>query len=172
MASFANRKGGFIVFGVSDNPRSASGLENAHFENTDEEVITNYLNSIFSPEIVWEKRTCSIQGKKFGIIYTCESMKKPIIAKSNATDIKESDIFYRYNGRSERIKYPELRMIIDSEREKEKHLWMKHMQKISKIGIDNNATIELGRNIINNGKNMKLKKKKPNAQSCRRLTGQ
>lgn len=148
MVAFANNHGGFIVFGVADNPRVAIGISNDRFENIDEETITAYLNGLFSPELVWEKQAIMVDGLTFGLIYTKEAQKKPVIAKSNADGINESDIFYRYNGRSERIKYPELRMIIDREREKEKTLWMNHMQKISKIGLNNLATIDLDKGLI------------------------
>ncbi|MTI80839.1 MAG: ATP-binding protein [Firmicutes bacterium] len=153
MAAFANNSGGFIVFGVTDTPREAIGLHNERFTAIDEEQITLYLNSFFSPEIRWEKQIVELNNKRFGLIYTCEAKTKPVVCTNNDNIIKESDIFYRYNGRSERIRYPELRRLIEVEREKERLLWMNHMQKISKIGLDNLATIDLEKGIIdgNNG---------------------
>lgn len=103
-------------------------------------------------EIVWEKRTLIVKDLEFGIIYTKEFGHKPVIAIANANGIGESDIFYRYSGRSEKIKYPELFSIIEKEREKEKRLWMEYIQKVSKIGLDNLALIDLNKGKIE-GKN-------------------
>jgi hypothetical protein len=155
MAAFANNRGGFLVFGVIDKPKTAIGLKDEKFEQIDEETITAYLNGLFSPEIVWEKQTVTVKGLEFGIIYTKESTKKPIIAIANANGINESDILYRYNGRSERIKYPELSSIIENEREKEKRLWMEYIQRVSKIGLDNLAIIDLNKGKID-GKNTSI----------------
>jgi hypothetical protein len=77
---------------------------------------------------------------KFGILYIEESQNKPIVAISNGGDhIREADIYYRYRGRSERIKYPELREILEQNRQKEQILWMQHLKRISAIGVDNAA---------------------------------
>ncbi|WOV91113.1 MAG: ATP-binding protein [Candidatus Zeuxoniibacter abyssi] len=51
IASFANNKGGHIVFGVKDRPRELVGLTDNDFEEIDEQEITEILNSYFSPEI-------------------------------------------------------------------------------------------------------------------------
>lgn len=152
LAAFANNQGGTIVFGVKDSPRHAIGLKDDKFESTDEEAMTQYFNSLLAPELIWEKQTVNIGNKIYGLLHVAESKTKPVIAVANAEGIKESDIFYRYNGRSERIKYPELRLIIDNERKKERNLWMQHMQKISRIGIENLATIDISKGVIEGDK--------------------
>ena len=55
MNAFANNKGGYIVFGIKDQPRELVGLQSTNFETTDEAKISSYLNSVFSPEIIFEK---------------------------------------------------------------------------------------------------------------------
>lgn len=148
MVAFSNAKGGYIVFGVTDSPREAKGLLSNNFEKTDEEKITSYLNEYFSPEIKWNKETITIRDKTFGLIYIFESENKPIVCTKNDKKTKESDIYYRYNGRSEKIKYPELKSILVREREKEKLLWMDHISKIASIGADNIAMLDLNKGAL------------------------
>lgn len=145
MAAFANAKGGYIVFGVTDTPRKCKGLPSDNFEFTDEEKITSYLNENFSPEIRWKKETVIIRDKLIGLIYVYESDHKPIVCTKNDQKNKESDIYYRYNGRSEKIKYPELKLVLDQEREKEKSLWMEHIAQIASIGPSNIGMLDLSK---------------------------
>ena len=77
MASFANNRGGYIIFGVTDNPKVLVGLKNNNFESFDEARITEYLNNTFSPELNFEKSNVKIKGANIGIIYVYPSTKKP-----------------------------------------------------------------------------------------------
>ena len=64
MAAFANNKGGFLVFGITNQPRKLVGLQNNNFETLDEAKISGYLNTAFSPEIGFEKFIEKVRGKK------------------------------------------------------------------------------------------------------------
>jgi predicted HTH transcriptional regulator len=96
MAAFANNRGGYLVFGVSNQPRRLVGLSSKNFETLDEAVITAYLNGLFSPEIYYEKFVTDICGKQVGIIYAHKSIEA-IIGIKNDGDVKEGEIYYRYN---------------------------------------------------------------------------
>jgi len=150
MAAFANTSGGIIVFGVKDRPRKPEGLTNDNFSNTDPEKITSYLNEHYAPEIIWEADEFEIEGKKFAIIEVKESSIKPIVCIKNSKTNKEreGDIFYRYSGRSERIKYPELRKMLDDNVKNEQKKWMEHLENISKIGPQNIMLVDLMRGEI------------------------
>ncbi|MDR1159020.1 MAG: ATP-binding protein [Syntrophomonadaceae bacterium] len=52
MAAFSNNRGGYIIFGVKDNPREVVGVKANNFENFNQEKFTGAVNSLFSPEIV------------------------------------------------------------------------------------------------------------------------
>ncbi len=142
MAAFANNKGGYIVFGIRDKPRDMVGLQSNNFETTDEAKITAYLNNIFSPEIVFEKFTVTVQSKNIGILYTQQVKIKPVVCLKNDDELKEADIYYRYNARSEKIKYPEIKGLFEIAKEEERKSWMAHLEKISKIGPANAAIMD------------------------------
>lgn len=133
VAGFANNKGGAIVFGVKNRPRELVGLQNDNFENLDEAKIAEYLNGAFAPELVFAKRVSTIQGKTVGVLEIMECTRKPIISTKNDGEIKESEIYYRYNARTDKIKYPELKGLIDAEQEKTESKWRSILQKLGRI---------------------------------------
>ncbi|HDZ62880.1 MAG TPA: ATP-binding protein [Nitrospirae bacterium] len=147
MAAFSNAQGGYIVFGIKDSPHKMIGIDEEYFNRIDPEKLTQGLNDIFSPEIDWEMHVHEFQGKTFGLIYVCESGNKPIVAKKNFGEIRESEIYYRYRGRSEKVKYPELMHILDERRKQEQQRWMSHLERIARIGVENVGVLD-----INTGK--------------------
>mgnify|MGYP001408541334 CR=1 FL=1 len=143
IASFANNKGGFIIFGVTNQPRKLIGLQNNNFIDIDESKISGYLNGAFSPEINFEKFYKIIRGKKIGFLCVYTSFHKPVVCTKNDGDIKEAEIYYRYNARSEKIKYAELNIMLKQIREKEESNWMDLFKKISKVGPANTAILNI-----------------------------
>lgn len=160
MAAFANNKGGYIVFGIKDKPRDLVGLQSENFETTDEAKITAYLNSVFSPEIVFEKFVIAVQSKNVGILYTHQANTKPVVCLKNDGEIKEADIYYRYNARSEKIKYAELKMMFEHVKQEERKSWMEHFENISKFGPTNAAIMDtIGGEITGKGGTLVIDKK-------------
>ena len=135
-------RGGFIIFGVKDKPRDLVGMQSNKFESIDEAEITAYLNSTFVPEILFEKFVVIIKDKTVGVLRTRQEKTKPFVCIRNDGNLKEAEIYYRYNARSEKIKYPELKMIFDFVKEEERKSWMDLFGKISKIGPTNVAIMD------------------------------
>ncbi len=143
IVSFSNNRGGFLIFGVKDKPRDVVGLHTKNFEELDEAIISQYLNSIFSPEIEFRKFTIKVRGKTLGIVQAFTAREKPIVAIKNDGEIKEAEIYYRYNARNEKIKFPELRALLDHLRDEERKQWMSLFEKISRIGPSNTAVMDM-----------------------------
>lgn len=148
MASFANNKGGYILFGIRDNPREIVGV-NPGFSNFKQEKLTESLNSLFSPEIIWECGSVEFSDFSIGYIYTFESEQKPIIASKNENSekINSGDVFYRYRGRSEKIKFAEMNKIVEDRAKLERERILKLMETIRK-----SDTTNLGIVNYNNGR--------------------
>ena len=142
MASFANSSGGYLIFGIKDDG-SFIGLSNDNFENRDPADISLYLNSVFSPAIVWEKLVCEYDGYKIGIIEVKEVDEKPIISHKNGQEIKEGDILYRYTGQTEKIRYPELKSIIEKEKRKYGERLLNGLKMIVEKGPDTVKLLDL-----------------------------
>lgn len=155
MAAYSNNRGGYIIFGVKDNPRTIVGLKNENFENMNQEQFSEAINSLFAPAIDWDCGTFTIEipspdGKdiiqtlKIGWIYTAEAEYKPIISqKSNDGEkINNGDVYYRYRARSEKIKFAEMSRIIEERMAKEREGLLKLFEvirerKTANLGIVN-----------------------------------
>ncbi len=138
MASFANNKGGYILFGVKDSPRVPKGVNQA-FADFKQEVFTEYLNSMFSPEIIWESDMVDINGTVIGFLYTYEASVKPIIAlkAENSEKINSGDVFFRYRARNDKIKFPEMNNIIEGRIRQEREHILRLMEVIRKSDTAN-----------------------------------
>ena len=156
IAAFANTKGGIIIFGVTDSPRKAKGLSNANFNEIQEEKLTEHLNNQFAPELLIETQSFIDDGKHFGAFIVKESINKPVICTQHGAKIKEGEIYYRYSGRSEKIRHAELLAILDEVRENERKKWMEHIQKIAQIGPQNIALVDVYKGNLLNPQNKEV----------------
>lgn len=155
MAAYSNNRGGYIIFGVKDNPRIIIGLKNDNFENMSQEQFSEALNSLFAPAMDWDCGTFTIevpetdgtgviQPLKIGWIYTAEAEYKPIIAQklNDGEKINSGDVYYRYRARSEKIKFAEMGRIIEERTAKEREGLLKLLEviresKTANLGIVN-----------------------------------
>jgi hypothetical protein len=144
MASFSNTRGGYIVFGVGNEPRKLIGLRNDKFEKIDSAKISENLNDLFSPEIQWDLHIYEFQNRSFGLLYVRESSDKPIIATKNGkrNEVKDGEIYYRYRGQTKKIRYAELHQIFDERSRNEQKYWVQHIKQISRIGPKNAAIFD------------------------------
>ena len=146
-ASYANAKGGYIVFGIANRPHRLCGLSGTNltlFEDIDPEKLSRNFNDHFAPEIEWTIHEYELEGKAYGLLYIHEAKDKPVVCTKDAgKELKEGDILYRYRGRSERIKYPELKTILEAKRENEQRLWMQHLENIARIGVRDAGVFDL-----------------------------
>ena len=161
IAAFANNEGGYIIFGVKDSPHIMLGLDEKgleRFSNLQVEEFTKIIHDYFAPDIEWNNCIYEYQSLSFGIIYIYPAKSKPVICKKNYETnkdlekkytLKESDVYYRYAGRSERIKYPELQRMIDEKRALEEQMWLRFLRKTSQIGVENACIMDVSKGEIN-----------------------
>lgn len=91
-AAFANAKGGFLVFGVGNNPRTLEGLKKSSFDELDPEKVSEFFNDHFAPEIEWNMHLYEFEGKQFGLLYVAESRNKPLVCTKTLGDA-QSNLF-------------------------------------------------------------------------------
>ncbi len=153
-AAFSNNKGGYLIFGVTDSPRTPQGLSESslkQFNKVDPEKISGYLLEIFSANISWEQATIALNSKSFGVFRIYEAAMKPVIAKKDEgkdQTIKSGEIYYRYGGRTQKIRYAELESIIDRRVEQNNKEWLDLMAKIGKAGPQNAAILDTKKALI------------------------
>ncbi len=144
MAAFANHDGGFIVFGVRDSPRDLLGVDVKRFDDLDPARATEYLNSALAPEIEWEAFRVEVAGLQLGVVAVKPAISRPVVCtKTDGSALREADIYYRYRGRSERIRYPELQRLLSELREHERDAWLRHLSRVAHIGVENVGLLDL-----------------------------
>ena len=137
MLAFANNGGGYIVFGVEDNPRRLCGV-NESFEQFDPATLSSFLRDHANPELNWEDGTILLEETKLGFLFTHEALNKPVITnKEKHPDLKGGSIYYRYRGQTTFIQYAELRRITDERLDRERKAWMRNIQFIQQAGPTN-----------------------------------
>lgn len=134
VAGFANHSGGFLIFGIRNDPREVVGLKSANFESQDDAKAAGYLNTLFAPAIQFERRVVQVSGANIGLLWTAPHVDPPVVALKTDGEVKEAEIYYRYNARSEKIKFPEMRRMLDRIRERERASWEDILARIAKIG--------------------------------------
>ena len=155
-AAFANNRGGYLIFGVKDSPRLLEGLNNKsieHFQKVDPEKITGFLLELFSPNIRWEQTDVEMDGKVYGVFKIEKALTKPVIAKKDSDSIKNGEVYYRYNGRTQKIQYAELEAIIQGRIQEIIDQWMDLMSKIARIGPQNVALLDTEKRSLEAGDN-------------------
>ncbi|DAA84230.1 TPA: hypothetical protein CPT82_05065 [Candidatus Gastranaerophilales bacterium HUM_2] len=148
MAAFANRDGGYLIFGVKDKPRTVIGMKDNSFDEYDDEKIVEKLNEYFSPEISFKRTVIKYINLNIGIIFVYPSKVKPIVCtktvqNNNSFILREGAIYYRYSAKSSEIKYPDLKILLETEKEKERKIWMQTFTRIAKIGVNNLSLLNL-----------------------------
>ncbi len=158
ISSFANAQGGLIVYGVN-NSNEIIGLKDDRFVKADTKDFTEELSNFFMPEIVFDLFSQNINGIDLGFLYIYESKNKPVIAIKDSDIFNEGDIFYRYSGQSTKIKYAELKLIIENKIETLNNNWIKLLQNIATVGVENIGVLNvLNGEIIGNERKLFIDK--------------
>lgn len=119
-------------------------MTNNKFVSTDPKTIDTKIREYFEPSLKWEFKEIDFEGKAFGIISVKEAQEKPVVCKRNKDNIlREGAVYYRYRGETKEIEYAELRKLLDGEKEKERILWIKHIEKIRMVGPRNIEILDM-----------------------------
>lgn len=137
IAAFANKLGGYIVFGVTDSPRTLKGLTKP-FMQIDDAQINQFFNQFLSPTPEFEREEIEVNGNTFGFIYVHSAENKPIVCVKDYDKImSESSIYYRYSGQSCVIKSGDLMNLLENTKQKEADKWMRIFTKVATVGVSN-----------------------------------
>eukprot|EP00438_Fugacium_kawagutii_P005533 Skav219589 [mRNA] locus=scaffold7602:5:1510:- [translate_table: standard] len=164
VAALANNKGGYLFFGVQEKvengtmvPFQVVGLNGTEFHQSDLVEFTKLLRGTFDPTPTIARTLLDIDGKKVGVLYVEQHKSRPVIALKNiGNQISEGDIFFRYPAESRRIKYSDLRAMLD-ERDKASRVEILPMvERLLELGPQKAMVADLGDGVLSNGKQQLL----------------
>lgn len=107
MAAFANNRGGYIFFGITDE-RRAVGIPPATYKQFDWDGLAVSCREYFQPDFSWERSLVEWQGVSLGVIFVNEAKRKPIVSAKPGPSFRAGEIFYRYKGHTSNIEYGDL----------------------------------------------------------------
>ena len=137
VAAFSNKAGGYIVFGITDSPRTLKGISKP-FMGIDDAQINQFFNQFLSPTPEFEREEIEVNGKIFGFLYVHPAENSPIICiKDYDKILSESSIYYRYSGQSCVIKAGDLMKLLENNKQKQANKWMNLFTRAATVGVDN-----------------------------------
>lgn len=154
IAALANNRGGYLLFGVVDPANSggsneadgkyiARGLTPDEFSSTDASEISTIVRGYLDPTPRFEKKSLSVFGSRIGFIYVYRSDARPVILTKNTGKVREGDIFFRYPGESVRIKYSDLRQIMDERDIEARSRIVPLLTEVARLGPDRSMITDL-----------------------------
>ena len=85
-----------------------------------------------------------LSGFPRGVLALAPAAEKPVVCvRDHGDELREADIYYRYRGRSERIRYAELHRLMARNRSQERTAFLKHLRKIVRVGPENVGVLDL-----------------------------
>lgn len=165
VAALANNRGGYLFFGVHDKDSEKKdgqdksyeliGMPSTEFQDADPKDIFRHIKAVFDPTPRVRFGHGSIDGKSFGLIYVDPQQSKPVIARQGegSGDIREGDIFFRYPGSSERIKYSDLRAIMDERDAQARSKILPMVERLLAIGPEKALIADLNSGVLTDGAN-------------------
>lgn len=161
IAALANNAGGILFFGVFDKDTigpngedwsyAVGGLDSTEFVDADPADFATRVKAMFDPTPVFRIRPAKIGGKTIGVIYGHQHASRPVIAVKHEGSIKEGDIFYRYPGQSSRIKYSDLRAILDARDAEARAQILPMVEKLLQLGPKRSMIADLESGMLSDG---------------------
>jgi hypothetical protein len=159
IAALSNNSGGYIFFGVSDKGLGGDqdhvviGLTTDDFNKIDPAALTKTVKSVFDPTPRFRATTISIGGKAVGVIHVERHDSRPVIAtKQEGDKISEGDIFFRYPGQSVRIKYSDLRALLDARDKEARAQILPMVERLLHLGPQRSLVADLEQGTLEDSK--------------------
>ena len=162
VAALANNRGGYVLFGVHDKETPAEGkadlsyavvgLSSKEFAEADPADLSKHLKSALDPTPRIRIATIVIGGKTVGVIHVDQHGSRPVIATKQVGDqIREGDILFRYPGQSNRIKYSDLRGILDQREAQAREQILPLVQRLLELGPNRAMVADLEVGALSDG---------------------
>jgi hypothetical protein len=147
IAALANNKGGYVFFGVPDKSFNVAGLDGA-FAGTDIVTIVDKIKAHLSPTPIIAKGVVDLDGKQVGFIRVEKHQDRPVIVYRDGDGLNEGDIIFRYPGQSARIKFGDLRSLLE-ERDRRTQIALANAAgKLADLGTENALIVDTKKNVL------------------------
>jgi hypothetical protein len=148
IAALANNKGGYLFFGVSNQGYRVEGV-GAAFADTDVVRIVEKVKAHLSPTpSITAKGVIDFEGKGVGFVYVEKHPDRPVIVYRDGDGLNEGEILFRYAGQSSRIKFGDLRAMLEERDRRAQVALASAARKLADVGTANALILDLEKNVI------------------------
>jgi hypothetical protein len=164
MAALANNRGGYLLFGVYDKGKKddagnnlshvVCGLKSDEFVKTDPVEFTKKVKATFDPTPHFAVGVVAVGGATVGVIHVQQHPSRPVITTRQEGDIREGDVYFRYPGQSSRIKYSDLRGILDDRDVKARAAILPMVERLLALGPSRAIVGDIKEGTLGDGKQM------------------
>lgn len=148
IAALANNKGGYIFFGISNAKFQIEGVSD-DFIKTDIAQIIEKVKAHLSPTpTILGKEIIDFDGKAIGFIYVEKYSYPPIIIYRDGDGLNEGEILFRYPGQSARIKFGDLRAMLDARDRRAQVALADAAGRLADVGTENAIIVDTEKNIL------------------------
>jgi hypothetical protein len=151
VAALANNKGGYIFFGVSNGEFKVEGIGD-QFIKADIVQIVEKVKAHLSPTpTIAAKETIDFDGLSVGFLHVTKYPNPPVIVYRDGDGLNEGEILFRYPGQSSRIKFGDLRAMLDERDRAAQSALARAVDQIAEIGTGNAMILDTNRNVLEDG---------------------
>lgn len=151
VAALANNKGGYIFFGITNAEFKVEGIGD-QFTKTDIVQIVEKVKAHLSPTpTITAKETIDLDGLLVGFLHVAKYPTPPVIVYRDGDGLKEGEILFRYPGQSSRIKFGDLRAMLDERDRLAQSALARAAGQIADIGTRNAMILDTNRNVLEAG---------------------
>ncbi len=160
VAALANNKGGLIVFGISDSGYKVVGI-GPSFAATDVVKIVEKVKAHLTPTpSITAKDILEFDGLSVGFLAVEKHPDRPVIVYRDGDGLNEGDILFRYAGQSSRIKFGDLRAMLDDRDRRAQQALAAVTGKVAQVGTSNAMILDTEKNVLDaDGKSIMIDEK-------------
>lgn len=148
VAGLANNKGGTIFFGIADKTFKLEGV-GPEFAATDIVKIVDKVKAHLTPTPSITIKDCTVVGGiSVGFLRVEKHSNRPIIVYRDGEDLHEGDILFRYAGQTARIKFGDLRSMLEERDMHARSSLIRAASHLAEVGPENALILDVGKGEI------------------------
>ena len=141
IAGMANNRGGLILLGVENKSGLVVGLPDMKFADLDLVKISSAVRAHLHPTPIFRKGVVDVAGLQVGFVFVEPSPDKPVAVYRPGDRMEDGDVFFRYPAETCRIKFGDLRTLLDERDARRVGELARLVGRVAEIGLDNSVIL-------------------------------
>jgi hypothetical protein len=148
IGALANNRGGYIFFGVSDKGYRVQGIDSTFIETDIAQIVEKVKAHLSPTPSIVAKGIIEFDGHAVGFIRVEKHDNRPVIVYRDGDGLNEGEILFRYPGQSARIKFGDLRSMLDERDRRAQVALADAAGRLADVGTANALIIDTEKNVL------------------------